>query len=63
MIDIMAIRQSYKRRELLEIRWINELDNPADAMTKATPNKALKTFISTNQIRVRVEGWVRREGA
>jgi hypothetical protein len=63
MIDIMAIRQSYKRRELLEIRWINGLDNPADAMTKATPNKALETFVSTNQIRVRVEGWVRREGA
>ena len=61
MIDIMAIRQSYERRELFEIRWINGLDNPADAMTKATPNKALENFISTNQIRVRVEGWVKRE--
>jgi hypothetical protein len=61
MIDIMAIRQSYERRELFEIRWINGLDNPADAMTKATPNKALETFVSTNQIRVRVEGWVKRE--
>jgi hypothetical protein len=63
MIDIMAIRQSYERRELLEIRWINGLDNPADAMTKATPNKALETFVSTNQIQIRVEGWVKREGA
>jgi hypothetical protein len=61
MIDIMAIRQSYERRELFEIRWINGLDNPADAMTKATPNKALETFVNTNQIRVRVEGWVKRE--
>lgn len=61
MIDIMAIRQSYERRELFEIRWINGLDNPADAMTKATPNKALETFINTNQIRVRVEGWVKRD--
>jgi hypothetical protein len=61
MIDIMAIRQSYKRRELFEIRWINGLDNPADAMTKATLNKALETFVNTNQIRVRVEGWVKRE--
>jgi hypothetical protein len=56
MIDIMAIRQSYERRELFEIRWINGLDNPADAMTKATLNKALETFVNTNQIRVRVEG-------
>jgi hypothetical protein len=23
MIDIMALRQSYERRELMEIRWIN----------------------------------------
>jgi hypothetical protein len=61
IIDIMAIRQLYERRELFEIRWINGLDNPADAMTKATPNKALETFINTNQIRVRVEGWVKRE--
>jgi hypothetical protein len=49
----MAIRQSYERRELL---WINGLAKPADAMTKAIPNKALETFVSTNQIRVRVEG-------
>ena len=60
MIDIMAIRQSYERRELYEIRWTDGLDNPADAMTKALPNKALETFISTNGIRVRVEGWVKR---
>lgn len=34
MIDIMALRQSYERRELFEIRWINGADNPVDAMTK-----------------------------
>jgi hypothetical protein len=61
IIDIMAIRQSYKRRKLFEIRWINKLDNPADAITKATPNKALKNFVITNKIRVQVEGWVKRE--
>jgi hypothetical protein len=61
MIDIIAIRQSYERRELFEIRWINRLDNPADAMTKATLNKALENFVTTNKIRVRVEGWVKRE--
>ena len=48
MIDIMALRQSYERRELFEIRWINGMDNPADAMTKATPNKSLETFVNTN---------------
>jgi len=61
MIDIMAIRQAYERRELTEIRWINGLDNPADAMTKGNPNKALQTFIDTNRLRIRVEGWVQRD--
>lgn len=38
MIDIMALRQSYERREIAEIRWINGKDNPADAMTKVSLN-------------------------
>jgi hypothetical protein len=54
MIDIMAIRQSYERRELQEIRWINGQDNPADAMTKSNPNKALEKFLDTNRLKVRV---------
>jgi hypothetical protein len=29
-------------------------------MTKTLPNKVLETFVSTNQMRVRVEGWVKR---
>ncbi|KAF7122850.1 hypothetical protein CNMCM5793_000960 [Aspergillus hiratsukae] len=60
MIDIMALRQSYKQREIMKIRWINGGDNPADAMTKADPNKALEKFITTKTLRVRVEGWVER---
>ncbi len=61
IIDIMALRQLYEQRELYEIRWVNRLNNPADAITKALPNKALETFVSTNQMRVRVEGWVKRQ--
>ena len=60
MIDIMALRQMYERRELFEIRWINGHDNPADSMTKSKPNTALETFINTNRLRIRVEGWVKR---
>ena len=61
MIDIMALRESYERRELYEIRWINGNDNPADAMTKANPNNALETLVSTNKLTVRVDGWVKRD--
>ena len=46
----------------MEIRWINGKDNPADAMTKSTPNKALEKFINSNQLNVRVEGQVQRKG-
>lgn len=60
MIDIMAIRESYERREITEMRWINGEDNPADAMTKSIPNKALQTLVDTNELTLRVEGWVQR---
>ena len=62
MIDIMAIRQSYERRELQEVRWINGDDNPVDAMTKTKLNLSLETFINTNKLDIRVEGWVKRDG-
>ncbi|KID81051.1 polyprotein [Metarhizium guizhouense ARSEF 977] len=56
----MALRQSYERREIYEIRWINGQDNPADAMTKVSPNHTLETFIDSNKATIRVEGWVKR---
>jgi hypothetical protein len=60
MVDIMALRESYENRDILEIRWINGLDNPADALTKKNPNNCLSTLITTNQLDIRVEGWVKR---
>ncbi|KAF1934617.1 hypothetical protein EJ02DRAFT_490487 [Clathrospora elynae] len=62
MIDIMALRQSYERREIAEIRWINSNDNPADAFTKATPNRALEQLINSNGLSIRVEGSVQQPG-
>jgi hypothetical protein len=56
----MALRQSYERRELQEVRWINGEDNLADPFTKTTPNRALEQFIDCNRATVRVEGWVSR---
>jgi hypothetical protein len=41
--------------------WIDGRDNPADAMTKGAPCGALKGLIDTNQLEVRVDGWVERE--
>jgi hypothetical protein len=61
MINIIAIRQSYKQRELQEVRWINGDDNPVDTIIKTKPNLSLETFINTNKLDIRVEGWVKRD--
>ena len=60
MIDIMALRESYERREITEVRWIHGEDNPADAMTKASGNKALEHFINDNKLSIRIQGFVDR---
>jgi len=62
MIDVMAVREAYERRELSEFRWIEGPDNPADAMTKAKPNKALERLVDTNELRMKVVGWIDRPG-
>jgi hypothetical protein len=60
MIDIMSLRESYEKREISEIRWIDGRDNPADAFTKRAPNSALTTLITTGKVTVRVEAFVDR---
>lgn len=60
MIDLMALRESYQRREINEIRWIHGDDNPADAMTKSGPNQALEKLVSTGKLKIRMEGFVIR---
>jgi hypothetical protein len=60
MINIMALKQAYEQKDVFEIRWINGQDNPADAMTKATSNRALSILIDINRLCLRVQGWVQR---
>ena len=62
MVDVLALRQSYERREITEIRWISGNDNPADAFTKASPNRALERLIDSNELTIRMEGSVQRTG-
>ena len=60
MIDIMSLRQSYERREIDEVRWIDGSCNPADALTKAKPCGALKELIDTNALELKTKAWVER---
>jgi hypothetical protein len=60
MVDLMCLRQSYERREIAEVRWIDGNNNPADAMTKAKPCAALKDLIDTNTVNIQATQWVER---
>jgi hypothetical protein len=60
MIDILALRQSYKRRKIAKIRWIYNRDNSANAFIKATANSSLEQLVSTNKLVVRMEEHVER---
>jgi hypothetical protein len=63
MIDILALRQLYERREIAKIRWIYNRDNPADALIKVITNSLLEQLVSTNKLVVRMEGYVERSFA
>src|SRR6266702_7353834 len=52
IVDLMCLRQSYKRREIAEIKWINGGSNPVDAITKSKPYQALKDLIDTNTVKL-----------
>jgi hypothetical protein len=60
MIDIMALRQSYERKKIAEVRWIHNKNNSANALIKANANSLLKQLVSTNKLTVRMEEYVER---
>jgi hypothetical protein len=62
MVDVMALRQSYERREITEVKWIDGSNNPADSMTKSglKASSALKQVIDTNRIKLESSEWVER---
>jgi len=61
MVDLMCLRQSYERRLITEIKWIDGSSNPADAMTKSKPCQALRELVNTNKINLNSIQWVERE--
>jgi hypothetical protein len=60
MIDLMCLRQSYERREIAEIRWIDENINLADAMTNSKSCNVLIKLIDFNIIELKITEWVER---
>jgi hypothetical protein len=62
IIDIMCLRQAYKRKEIAKVKWIKGNSNPANAMTKSNTksSNALKRLIDTNTLQLEVKEWVER---
>jgi hypothetical protein len=60
MIDLMCLRQSYEIREIAEIRWLDEDNNFANAMTKSKFCNALIKLIDINIIELKITEWVER---
>jgi hypothetical protein len=58
MIDLMCLRQFYERREIAEIRWIDEDSNSADAMIKFKLCNVLSSLIDTNFLNLKITEWV-----
>ena len=61
IINLMAIQQAYKHREIAEVVWIKGDHNPADSITKHNGNKALDHIIESNKLHIKVEGWIERK--
>jgi hypothetical protein len=60
MIDLMCLRQSYKQRKIAEIRWIDNITNSTDAMTKLKLCSTLIKIININIIELKIIEWVKR---
>ena len=50
MIDVMNLKQSYEKRKVIEIKWIDDKSNSVDSMIKSKTSSALKTLIDINKI-------------
>ena len=55
IIDVMCIREAYKRREIAQVKWINSKSNLTNSITKSKPTNALKNLINTNKIDLQVQ--------
>jgi hypothetical protein len=55
IINIIAIRQTYKKKKSFKICYINKQNNPIDIITKLLSNKTLEKFINTNKLIIRIQ--------
>ena len=57
----MCLYQLYKYREIIEVKWINNNNNPADLIIKSKASTALKKLINTNYLKLQAIEQVEQE--
>ncbi len=60
MIDIISLRQLYKRREIIEIKWIHDVNNLIDFIIKTKIFMILKKLINDIIINLNTSKWIKR---
>jgi mevalonate kinase len=60
MMNVMTVRQCYEWHEIIEMKWVHEINNSFDSMTKIKSLSTLKTLIDINQINLDIIKWVER---
>jgi hypothetical protein len=58
IIDIMLLKEVYKRKEISKVWWIKGRDNLVDIYIKKILNRALERLISINTLKIRVEAYI-----
>lgn len=58
--DLRVLCRKYELSELTKIVWIPSYQNPVDAVTKASPIKALAARVETNKVNVIPKVWIQR---
>ena len=60
IINIIYLHQVYKRREIIEIKWIDGNANPTNVIIKGKAYNTLTQLINTNYIQLKAIGQVKR---
>lgn len=63
MVEIMAVRQAYRRFETTAIRLVRGEDNQADELSKIKDKSALRRLFAKEKDHTKVVQWIERNGA
>ena len=60
MVNLIYLRQLYKRCIIIEIKWINSNLNPINIIRKVNTYNILKNLVNINTINLNTKEWVER---